>query len=64
LFGYYHFLNDKYHTKLNSGTLAKLFGVRATPSSFFINPKGRIQFSEVGYVTTLGYRLRLWWAEF
>ncbi len=46
----------------NSGTLAKLFGVRATPSSFFINPKGRIQFSEVGYVTTFGYRLRLWWA--
>ncbi len=45
----------------NSGTLAKLFGVHATPSSFFINPEGRIQFSEVGYVTTLGYRLRLWW---
>ncbi len=47
----------------NSNLLAKLFGVRATPSSFFINPEGIIQFSEVGYVTTLGYRLRLWWAE-
>lgn len=46
----------------NSGALATLFGVRATPSSFFINSKGRIQFIEVGYVTTLGYRLRLWWA--
>lgn len=46
----------------NSGALARLFGVRATPSSFFINPEGRIQFVEVGYVTTLGYRLRLWWA--
>ncbi len=45
----------------NSGYLAKLFGVHATPSSFFINPKGRIQFVEVGYVTTLGYKMRLWW---
>jgi thiol-disulfide isomerase/thioredoxin len=45
-----------------SGTISKLFGVKGTPSSFFINPKGRIQFTEVGYVTSLGYRLRLWWA--
>lgn len=45
-----------------SGSIAKLFGVKGTPSSFFINPKGQIQFTEVGYVTTLGYRLRLWWA--
>ena len=45
----------------NSGSLAKLFGVHATPSSFFINPKGRIQFTEVGYVTTFGYKIRLWW---
>lgn len=45
----------------NSGSLAKLFGVNATPSSFFITPKGKIQTIEVGYVTTLGYRLRLWW---
>ncbi len=46
----------------NSGSLAKLFGVRATPSSFFINTKGKNQFVEVGYVTTWGYKLRLWWA--
>lgn len=45
-----------------SGSISKLFGVKGTPSSFFINTKGRIQFTEVGYVTTLGYRLRLWWA--
>ncbi|BAS67466.1 redoxin domain-containing protein [Bathymodiolus septemdierum thioautotrophic gill symbiont] len=47
----------------NSGSLARLFGVRATPSSFFINTKGRIQFVEVGYVTTFGYKIRLWWAS-
>ncbi|SFV89515.1 Membrane protein, suppressor for copper-sensitivity ScsD [hydrothermal vent metagenome] len=46
----------------HSGSLAKLFGVRATPSSFFINTHGKIQFVEVGYVTTWGYKLRLWWA--
>lgn len=45
-----------------SGSIAKLFGVRGTPSSFFVNTKGQIQFTEVGYVTTLGYRFRLWWA--
>lgn len=45
----------------NSGSLARLFGVRATPSSFFISKDNKIAFTEVGYVTTLGYRLRLWW---
>lgn len=45
-----------------SGSIARLYGVKGTPTSFFINPKGRIQFTEVGYITTLGYRLRLWWA--
>lgn len=46
----------------NTGTIAKRFGVQATPTSFFVNTKGDIQFTEIGYVTTLGYRLRLWWA--
>ncbi len=45
-----------------SGSLSRLFGVKGTPSSFFVNTEGRIQFVEVGYTTTLGYRLRLWWA--
>jgi len=45
-----------------SGSLSRLFGVKGTPSSFFINTEGRIQFVEVGYTSTLGYRLRLWWA--
>jgi peroxiredoxin len=45
-----------------TGSISKLFGVKGTPTSFFINPKGQIQFIEVGYVTSLGYRLRLWWA--
>ena len=47
----------------SSGSISRLFGVSGTPSSFIINPRGRIHFSEVGYVTTWGYRLRLWWAS-
>lgn len=46
----------------NSGSLARLFGVNVTPSSFFVNTEGKIQFVEIGYVTTWGYKLRLWWA--
>jgi thiol-disulfide isomerase/thioredoxin len=46
-----------------SGTLAKLMGVKATPTSFFINKNNKIQFIEVGYVSTLGYQLRLKWLE-
>ncbi len=47
----------------NSGSLAKLLGVKATPSSFFISKNNQIKFIEVGYVSTLGYRLRLWWTS-
>lgn len=46
----------------HNGSLAKLFGVRGTPSSFVVNPYGKIQFIEVGYATEIGLRLRLWWA--
>ncbi len=47
----------------NSGFLAKLLGVKATPTSFFISKDNQIKFSEVGYVSTLGYQLRLWWTS-
>jgi len=45
----------------NFGSLAKLLGVKATPTSFFISKDNQIKFSEVGYVSMLGYQLRLWW---
>ena len=47
----------------NSGSLAKLMGVKVTPTSFFIDKHGKIKFTEIGYVTELGYKLRLWWAN-
>jgi len=45
-----------------SGTLATFFGVTGTPSSFIISPSGKITFKEVGYMTELGLRFRLWWS--
>ncbi len=50
-------INDK------SNSLAKLLGITATPTSFFISKSNQIKFSEVGYVSMLGYRLRLWWTS-
>ena len=47
----------------NYGSLADRFGVRGTPTSFVVAPDGKIHFTEVGHTTTLGYRLRLWWAS-
>lgn len=44
------------------GSLAQGWGVQAVPVSFILAPDGRIRFIEVGYTTTLGLRLRLWWA--
>jgi thiol-disulfide isomerase/thioredoxin len=43
----------------SSGSLANIFGAKATPTSFFIF-NNKIKFIEVGYTTTFGYKLRLW----
>jgi thiol-disulfide isomerase/thioredoxin len=45
-----------------NGAMAEHFGVRGVPTSFIIDPKGDIQFTEVGFTTELGLRLRLWLA--
>ena len=45
-----------------SGTLATFFGVTGTPTSFIISPSGKISSKEVGYMTELGLRFRLWWS--
>lgn len=44
------------------GALAARYGVRGTPTSFIVDAAGRIRFTEVGYTTGWGLRLRLWWA--
>ena len=43
----------------NNNSLSKIFGVKATPTSFIIF-ENKIKFIEVGYTTELGLRLRLW----
>jgi thiol-disulfide isomerase/thioredoxin len=44
------------------GELGKLYGIRGVPVSFILDPDGNIKFSEFGYTTEIGLRLRLWWA--
>jgi len=44
------------------GAIAKKFGIVGVPVSFIISPDGKIAFSEIGYTTELGLRIRLWLA--
>ncbi len=43
--------------------LAELFGVKGVPTSYIIDGKGNIRFTEVGLTSGWGIRARLWWAE-
>jgi peroxiredoxin len=45
-----------------AGEMARQYGVRGVPTSIIIDGAGRIRFTEVGFTTETGLRLRLWWA--
>lgn len=45
-----------------SGEWARVWGIRGVPSSYVIDPQGRIGAASIGYTTGIGLRLRLWWA--
>lgn len=45
------------------GSIAQRFGVRAFPTTFYVGRDGVIRTAEVGYTSTLGMRLRAWWAD-
>lgn len=45
------------------GELARLYGVKAVPASFFVDVGKKIRMVERGYTTETGMRLRLWWLE-
>lgn len=47
----------------NDGKLVQRFGVNGVPTSFIIDPVGNIAYTEVGYTTSWGLRLRLWLAD-
>lgn len=46
-----------------SGVLARRWGVHAFPTSFVVGPDGQVRSTEVGYTTSLGFRVRLWLAR-
>ncbi len=43
------------------GALAARYGVRAFPTTFWIDAAGRIRHVEVGYTTAAGLGARAWW---
>ncbi|MDH5181753.1 MAG: protein disulfide oxidoreductase [Gammaproteobacteria bacterium] len=45
------------------GDIARLYGVRGFPTSFILHPDGRIAYSQTGYTTGWGLRIRLWLAN-
>jgi len=45
------------------GKWMQAFGAKAVPADFIIAPNGDITFVEVGYTSSIGLRLRLWWAS-
>ena len=45
-----------------TGWLSQSYKIRGVPVSFIIDESNDIKFTEVGYTTELGLRLRLWWA--
>jgi len=51
-------LNDK------EGVVAKGFNIQAYPTTFVYNKERELSFSDVGYTSTWGLKLRLWWATF
>ncbi|MBL0708198.1 MAG: protein disulfide oxidoreductase, partial [Sulfurimonas sp.] len=54
----YRVLNDK------NGFFAKEFQISAYPTTFIYDKDKNLVFSEVGYTSTWGLWLRIWWASF
>jgi len=50
-------INDK------EGRLAQQFKVPAFPTTFIYNKEAKLSFSEVGYTSTWGLYLRMWWTS-
>ena len=47
----------------NTGFIASEFNIAAYPTTFIYDKNRNIVFSEVGYTSTLGLWLRMWWAN-
>lgn len=53
----YKVIND------SSGLLAKKFNINAYPTTFIYDAKRELVFSEVGYTSTIGLFLRMFWSS-
>ena len=51
-------VNDEY------GLLSTEFNVKAFPTTFIYDKNKNLKFTEVGYTSTFGLKLRLWWSSF
>jgi thiol-disulfide isomerase/thioredoxin len=54
----YMVVNDK------DGYYAKKFNISGYPTTFIYDKNKNLSFSEVGYTSNLGLRLRIWWSSF
>ncbi|RBQ26889.1 MULTISPECIES: redoxin domain-containing protein [Arcobacteraceae] len=50
-------VNDK------EGILSKKFNIKAFPTTFIYDENQNQKFTEVGYTSTLGLYLRMWWSK-
>ena len=46
----------------SQGLLSEHFSVPAFPTTFIYDQEGKLSFTEVGYTSTWGLYLRMWWA--
>ena len=46
------------------GVLSQKFNIKAFPTTFIYDKNQNLKFTEVGYTSTLGLKLRLWWSSF
>jgi len=46
------------------GVLAQQYGVTGVPTSIIVDPKGIIDYTEIGYTSNWGLRFRLWLSGF
>lgn len=54
----FNVLNDR------DSSYAKEFNISVFPTTFIYNKNRDLVFSEVGYTSTIGLMLRMWWASF
>jgi thiol-disulfide isomerase/thioredoxin len=58
--------NNNVNFKVHNDTQSKIansYNIAVYPTSFIYDKNGKLVFTEVGYSSTLGLKLRMWWAN-